>query len=91
METFGKLDKHGCIVRNAVLALCRRKVPLGTPRPSVNDEMDVSQPEQVILDPNAMSKASGNQYFELGSWMVRLLVECSCRQHLVPDALHIAT
>jgi hypothetical protein len=37
--------------------------------------MDLSQPEQVILDPNAMAKASGSPYFELGSWMVRLCVK----------------
>ena len=50
----------------------RRVVPAGAPAASENDEMDVGQPEQVILDPNAMAKAAGGTYFELGSWMVRL-------------------
>ena len=56
-----------------MLLLSRRVVPTGAPAASETDEMDVSQPEQVILDPNAMAKASGSTYYELGNWMVRLL------------------
>ena len=51
--------------------LRRRVVPAGAPAASENDEMDVGQPEQVILDPNAMAKAVGGTYFELGGWTVR--------------------
>ena len=51
--------------------------------------MDSSQPEQVIVDPNAMAKASGSPYFQLGGWMVRLCVESFCHQH-DPDAVHCA-
>ena len=61
------------------MLLRRRVVPAGAPAASENDEMDVSQPEQVILDPNAMAKASNNPYFELGAWMVRMTRSCRDR------------
>ena len=57
-------------VKESVLAR-RRIVPAGAPKASENDEMDTSQPEQVILDPNAMAKAAGSKYFQLGAWVVR--------------------
>ena len=54
------------------MPLCRRMVPASAPAASEHDEIDNSQPEQVILDPNAMAKAAGGPYFELGGWTVRL-------------------
>ena len=49
----------------------RRKLPSSTRPPSIHNEMDAKQPEQVLLDQNAIIKAAGSQFLAVGSNAVR--------------------
>jgi len=44
----------------------RRKFPANVKPASIHDEMDTSQPEQVLLDQNALAKESGTEYMAVG-------------------------
>lgn len=43
----------------------RRRLTDSQAQPTIDDEMDLSQPEQIILDPNAVAKASGATFFSI--------------------------
>lgn len=47
--------------------IARRKLPDNMPPPGIHDEMDVTEPEQVLLDQSAMAKSSGSVYFNIGT------------------------
>ena len=62
----------GIIYDNFVLICCiRRKLPPSARPPSIHDAMDAKQPEQVLLDQNAIIKAAGSQFLAVGSTAVR--------------------
>lgn len=44
----------------------RRKLPPGAGPPGIHDEMDTKQPEQVLLDQNAIIKAAGSSFLAIG-------------------------
>lgn len=50
----------------------RRKLPPGAGPPSIHDEMDAKQPEQVLLDQNAIIKAAGSQFLGVGATSVSM-------------------
>lgn len=41
--------------------------------PAIDDKMDTRQPEQVLLDENAIAKSSGSSYLAVGTASVRCL------------------
>lgn len=49
----------------------RRWVPAGAGPPSETDTMDLSQPEQVVLDGNAIAKDANSKFFHLAGHAVR--------------------
>jgi hypothetical protein len=61
------------MTRDSLRLVCctRRKLPPSTRPPSIHDEMDAKQPEQVLLDQNAIIKAAGSQFLAVDSTAVR--------------------
>lgn len=53
----------------------RRREPAGLGPPTIHDEMDTRQPEQVLLDENSVAKSSGSSYLAVGTAWVRILTE----------------
>lgn len=61
----------------------RRQLPAGMGPPAIDDKMDTRQPEQVLLDENAIAKSSGSSYLAVGTASVRCLWEGAVSKSLV--------
>ena len=67
----GGLSRGSCIGDQPLAMMLRRRIPAGAGPPSETDTMDVSQPEQVVLDGNAIAKDANSNFFHLAGHTVR--------------------
>ena len=75
------MHQYHALDQTARLLLLRRRVlPAGYSPATIHDEMDAKQPEQVLLDQNAIAKASGSNYLVIGSAAVKI---SSCSSSLL--------